>query len=111
MAVSQFPPHSPPNASAWEVSPDGWQELGPERALARVFPAARQDRALGAGSQSAGSLPPGSQLEPFSTQTQGPQIPAGKVPFLQGEPLAVRQPTTKQEAPGRTVAPIPCSHG
>lgn len=45
----------------------------------------RTERWARAASQQ-GPLPPGSQGEPFSTQTQGPQIPAGKALFLQDDP-------------------------
>lgn len=45
-------------------------------------------------------------------QTPGPSDTYWEGAFLQGdEPLAVRQPATKREAPRRTAAPIPCSHG
>lgn len=56
------------------------------------------------------ALPPGSQVEHFSAKTQGPQTPAGKSLFLQGEPLAVRQPLNRKgscELLGRLWLPSP----
>lgn len=82
MAVSQLP-HT---VSAGDLSPDGRQELEPREGPSPPSgqPGQSTGRRQPVNRVLALTLPPGSQVEHFA-QTQGPQTPARKGPFLQGE--------------------------